>query len=52
MVYLLKKMKGVDLDGRICKYDKWNCIDIDPYVIYEKGDFEFYIEQMIPVVED
>ena len=38
MVDLLKKMKGVDLDGRICKYDKWNCIDIDPYVIYEKGE--------------
>ena len=26
------------VDGRICKYDKWNCIDIDPYVIYEKGE--------------
>ena len=38
MVDLLKKMKGVDLDGRICKYDKWNCIDIDPYVIYEQGE--------------
>ena len=38
MVDLLKKMKGVDLDGRICKYDKWNCIDIAPYVIYEKGE--------------
>ena len=38
MVDLLKKMKGVDLDGRICKYDKWNCIDIDPDVIYEQGE--------------
>jgi len=38
MVDLLKKMKGVDLDARICKYEKWNCIDIDPYVIYEKGE--------------